>query len=89
MVLEVPYVGLNPVVAPNTSGFGDVAIAGRALLIDGDAFFLSANVEVEIPTGDANRDLGRDEAALAPTLTSWFDLGAFCRSLPDIQAGTS
>lgn len=75
MVIEVPYVGLDPVGSPNTSGFGDIAVAGRALLVDQDWFFLSANLAVGIPTGDADRDLGRGEAALAPTITTWLDLG--------------
>lgn len=75
IVLEVPYVGLNPVTDPNTSGFADIAVAGRALLVDRDTFFLSANLEVEIPTGDSDRDLGRGEVALAPTITTWLDLG--------------
>ena len=75
MVIEVPYIGLDPVGDPNTSGLGDIAVAGRALLVDRDTFFLSANLEVEIPTGDADRDLGRGEVALAPTITTWLDLG--------------
>ncbi len=75
MVIEVPYVGLNPVTDPNTSGFADIAVAGRALLVDRDTFFLSANLEIEIPTGDADRELGRGEVALASTITTWLDLG--------------
>ena len=77
MVIEVPYVGLNAVADPNTSGFADIAVAGRVLLFDRDAFFLSANVEVEIPTGDSDQDLGRGEVALAPTITTWLDLGSW------------
>jgi hypothetical protein len=75
IVLEVPYVGLNSATDPNTSGFADIAVAGRALLVDRDTFFLSVNLEVEIPIGDADRDLGRGEVALAPTITTWLDLG--------------
>ena len=75
LVIEVPYIGLDPVADRNTSGFGDIAVAGRALLVDWDTFFLSANLEVEIPTGDEDRDLGRGEVALAPTITTWLDLG--------------
>lgn len=75
IVFEVPYIGLNPVGDPNTSGFGDIGVAPRALLIDRDIFFLSANLGVAIPTGDDDRDLGRGEAALAATITTWLDLG--------------
>ncbi len=75
LIIEAPYLGINRVTDPNTSGFGDIAVAGRALLVDGDMFFLSGNLEVEIPTGDDERGLGRGEAAVAPTVTTWHDLG--------------
>jgi len=75
VIIEAPYLGLDPVVAPNTSGFGDLAVAGRAVLVDADTFFLSANLEVEIPTGDERRGLGRGETAISPTVTTWLDLG--------------
>ena len=75
IIIEAPFLGLNPDNGSNTSGFGDLAIAGRALLVDGDTFFLSANLEVETATGNERRGLGRGEAAMAPSITTWLDLG--------------
>jgi len=74
-IIEVPYLGLDPAADPNTSGFGDIAVAGRALLIDDPTFQLSANLEVEMATGDVNRGLGRGETAISPTISTWHDLG--------------
>ena len=75
MVLEVPYVGIDEHGQNFESGFGDMAAVGRLVLVDRPCLILSAHLEVEIPTGDEQRDLGRGETALAPTLTWWTDLG--------------
>ncbi len=75
VLLEVPYVGVDPDWGPMRYGWGDLAVAGRAWLIALPRFYLSANLEVEVPTGDAARDLGRGETALAPSITTWQDLG--------------
>jgi len=75
LILEAPYLGLDPVDSPNTSGFGDISIAGRALLVARETFFLSGNVGVGLPTGNVGRSLGRGEATLSSTFTSWHDLG--------------
>lgn len=73
--IEAPLIGLNPVAEHNVTGFGDTAVAGRVLLVDRHRFLLSANVELETPTGDAERGLGRGEAAFSPTVLCWMDLG--------------
>ncbi len=75
LIIEVPYLGLNPDTDPNTSGFGDFAVAGRALLVDGETFFLSANLAFGIPTGSVSQGLGGGEVAIAPSVTTWHDLG--------------
>ena len=77
LAIEAPLISLDPVVEDNTTGFGDIAVAGRVLLVDRHRFFLSANIEVETPTGDEDRGLGRGEAALAPTVLWWLDLGCW------------
>ncbi len=77
MIFEAPLIGLDPTVDGNTTGFGDLAVAGQALLLDCDSFLLSALVEVEIPTGDENRGLGRGETAISPTALVWIDLGGW------------
>jgi len=75
LIIEAPYLGLNPDTDPNTSGFGDFAVAGRALLVDGETFFMSANLAVGIPTGSVSRGLGGGEVTIAPSVTTWHDLG--------------
>jgi len=56
-------------------GVGDLAVAPRVLLIDADAWLLTANFELSFPTGDESRGLGGGEFAWAPSLSAWRDLG--------------
>lgn len=75
IVAEVPLVLLNPEDGQTETGVGDAAIAPRALLIDTDRFLLSANLEVTFPIGSESRGLGGGEVALAPSVSTWLDLG--------------
>lgn len=75
VVLEVPYIQVNPDMGPTESGFGDMAIAPRALLYESDRFLLSANLEVSLPTGDESKGFGGEEVGLAPSISTWLDLG--------------
>lgn len=75
VAVEVPYVHVDPPGESNEQGFGDIAIAPRALLVETELFLLSLNLEVVIPTGQESRGLGGGEAALAPSLSTWIDLG--------------
>ena len=75
MVFEVPVSGVNPDVGSFESGFSDLAIGGRLLVVDRPCLLVSAFLEVEIPTGDDDRGLGRGEAALAPFVLWWIDFG--------------
>jgi hypothetical protein len=73
--LELPFVHLNPDPGETETGIGDVAAGARFLLIDTSRFILSANVEVETPTGSERRGLGDGETKISPTLSFWVDLG--------------
>ena len=75
VVVEVPYIERNPDVGPTVSGFGDMAIAPRALLYEGERFLVSANLEISLPTGSESKGLGGEEVGLAPSFSTWFDLG--------------
>ena len=75
LVIEVPYLFLRPIDEPDEHGFGDVAFAPRALLVDTERFMLSVNLEIETPTGSERRGLSEGEVALAPSFSWWYDLG--------------
>lgn len=72
VILEVPYIYEDEDGLPNKSGFGDLAIVPRVLLIERDDFLLTAQVETVLPTG-SNR-FG-NETAIAPGIATWHDLG--------------
>jgi len=75
IVIEVPFLSLDPDVDDNTTGFGDLVVAGRALLIDGDESMMAVNLAVSTPTGDESRGLGAGETIISPTVSLWQDLG--------------
>ena len=75
IVIEGPYIHVNPDEGPTESGFGDVAVSPRFLLLDYDRFLLSANLEFAFPTGDEDRGLGAGEGVVAPSVSTWIDLG--------------
>ena len=75
LVLEAPFLFVDPEAGETEQGFGDFAFAPRLLLVETHRFLLSANFEVGTPTGSESRGLGRGETALSPTLSLWYDLG--------------
>ena len=72
IIFEVPYIFENADDEGKADGFGDLAIVPRALLIEGDKFLLTTQVEIVAPTG--TNGLG-GETAIAPGLAIWSDLG--------------
>lgn len=86
LVVEAPYVWSAPSGQKTQSGLGDVAIAPRLLLVDSETFLLSGSLEVALPSGEAANGLGRGEVALAPSLSSWLDLGNWFQA--SVQLGT-
>lgn len=77
MVLEAPVVAVNPDIGPSESGFGDLAVGGRVLLVDRPWLLVSSFLEIELPTGNETRGLGHGEAAIAPFVLWWMDLGGW------------
>jgi hypothetical protein len=72
VIMEIPYIWEDEEGVGTSSGFGDLAIVPRALLIDSECFLLTAQMEVVLPTGSSNFG---GETAIAPGVTMWNDLG--------------
>lgn len=72
MIVELPYVWEDEEGEATGSGFGDLAIVPRALLIESERFLLTAQMEVVLPTGSSRFG---GETAIAPGIAMWNDLG--------------
>lgn len=72
VILEVPYIWEDEEGVANSSGFGDLAIVPRALLIESERFLLTAQIETVLPTGSSTFG---GETAIAPGIALWNDLG--------------
>lgn len=72
MIVEIPYIWEDEEGVSTKSGFGDLAIVPRVLLIDTGRFLLTAQVETVLPTGSSS--FGGD-TAIAPGIAMWNDLG--------------
>lgn len=71
MIVELPYVWEDEEGEATGSGFGDLAIVPRALLIESERFLLTAQMEVVLPTGSSRFG---GETAIAPGIAMWNDL---------------
>ncbi|MFT5467928.1 MAG: hypothetical protein ACI8UO_003036 [Verrucomicrobiales bacterium] len=67
VILEQGFLFLD-----GSEGLGDLAVVPRVFLVESESFYLTANLEVEIPTGDST--LTSDEVALAPSLSARWDV---------------
>ena len=74
LVLEVPYVCLSGD-EDSGSGFANLAVSPRVLLAEYERFLLAFSFEVEAPTGETKHDIAEDETAIAPSFSTWMDLG--------------
>lgn len=72
VILEVPYVWEDEEGEGSASGFGDLAIVPRALLVVSDRFMLTAQIEAGLPTGSSTFG---SETSVAPGIAMWHDLG--------------
>ncbi|MHC4519644.1 MAG: hypothetical protein ACYTAS_13725 [Planctomycetota bacterium] len=77
LVLEVPYVFLDPDDEGAVDGFGNFAISPRLLLAEYERFLLAFGLEIESPTGSRATGIAENEVALAPSLSVWADLGTW------------
>ncbi len=72
VIVEVPYIWEDEEGVGSDSGFGDLAIVPRAILIESPRFLLTAQVETVLPTGSSTFG---GETAIAPGIALWNDLG--------------
>lgn len=72
VIVEVPYIWEDEEGVGSSSGFGDLAIVPRALLIERERFLLTAQIETVLPTGSSAFG---GETAIAPGISIWNDLG--------------
>ncbi len=75
LIFEVPYVFVDNRGENAVEGFGNFAISPRVLLAEYERFLLAFNLEVEMTSGTTRGDIASDEAALAPSFSTWIDLG--------------
>lgn len=63
---ETPVRFINPDINDNTGGMGDINFGFKGSLYHTDSQFLTAQLRVYAPTGDADRGLGTGHASLEP-----------------------
>jgi hypothetical protein len=74
LIAEVPYAFVDPEEDSSFNGIGDMGFGSRILLGEYERLLLAFNLEIETPTGDSDKGLGRGETAIAPSFSTWFDL---------------
>ncbi|MHC4623827.1 MAG: hypothetical protein ACYS4W_07980 [Planctomycetota bacterium] len=74
LITEVPYVFVDPKKGSSVDGIGDIGFGSRILLGEYERLLLAFNLEIETPTGDSDKGLGRGETAIAPSFSMWLDL---------------
>ncbi|MHC4061989.1 MAG: hypothetical protein ACYSR4_10010, partial [Planctomycetota bacterium] len=74
LIIEVPYVFVDPKEGSSVDGIGDIGFGSRILLGEYERLLLAFNLEIETPTGDSDKGLGRGETAIAPSFSMWLDL---------------
>jgi hypothetical protein len=72
VIVEIPYIWEDEEGIGSASGFGDLAIVPRAILIESPRFLLTAQIEAVLPTGSSAFG---GETAIAPGFALWNDLG--------------
>jgi hypothetical protein len=77
LIFETPYVFLDPDDGGSIDGFGNLAISPRVLLVETERFLLASALEIETTAGDTATGIAEDEVALAPSFSTWIDLGGW------------
>jgi len=75
LIFEIPYVFVDSDDGGPIDSFGNLAVSPRLLLAEYEHFLLAFGLEVETTTGDTDGGIAEDEVALAPSFSTWIDLG--------------
>ena len=75
LLFGAPLIWLDPAGQPQTTGFGDLELGVQFLAFDGRRDLLFFALNMTVPTGDADRDLGAGYTTLEPTALWLHDFG--------------
>lgn len=75
LIFEMPYVSVDNDDDGSVDGFGNFAVSPRLLLAEYRRFLLAFGLEIETTTGETDGGIAEDEVALAPSFSTWIDLG--------------
>ncbi len=74
-ILGIPLIALDPAGADETAGYGDLEVGFQFLAFGGRRDLLFVALNIGVPTGDADRDLGTGRTVLEPTVLHLHDFG--------------
>jgi hypothetical protein len=77
---ELPLIWLNPTINPNTSGFGDMSVTTKLVVLTGRSLQLTQLTRTHMPTGQASSGRGNGHVAMEPGLITrytWDDRTMF------------
>jgi hypothetical protein len=75
LIFEVPYVSFDGDDDESAYGFGNLAVSPRLLLAEYKRFLLAFSLEIETTTGETAGGIAEDEISMAPSFSTWIDLG--------------
>lgn len=75
LIVGQPYIFLDPINDADTSGFGDLELGFRFLAFNGERDGVFFGLNMSVPTGDEDRDLGAGNTVLEPTALWAHDFG--------------
>ena len=67
---ELPLIWLNPTINPNTSGFGDMSVTTKLVLLKGQSLQLTQITRTHMPTGQASSGRGNGHVSMEPGLVA-------------------
>lgn len=66
--IETPYRSTDPLVNPDSSGFGDMSLTAKTLLLDCELLQIATQFRTYLPVGQSRKGLGTGHVSLEPSL---------------------